>query len=106
MKSETPAPQETTGRHRLGDMDSRAATALQAGGGLTAVVAIVMWLANDIRELDANVARLGQELRDDVAELNESVAKDLAGIREDVVDVRLDVQAMKSERAPTTSSRR
>ena len=95
--NDTTTPGERTGRHRLGDVDPRSATALQAGGGIAGVIVIVGWLANDINQLDARIAALSTDLRRDIAELTHTVDTQITSIREDVVDVRLDVQTLKTE---------
>lgn len=102
---DTTTPGERTGRHRLGDVDPRSATAIQAGGGIASVIVIVGWLANDINQLDHRIAALSNDLRHDIAALTTTVNNEVTGLRRDVVDVRLDVQTLKAESHPPAPRR-
>lgn len=103
--NDTTTPGERTGRHRLGDVAMGPAAALQAGGGIGAVLLIVGWLANDIKQLDARLTTLHDGIRHDIMALTAAVNTEVADIREDVVEVRLDVQALKTEAKPAPQRR-
>ncbi len=103
--NDTTTPGERTGRHRLGDVAIGPAAALQAGGGIASVFLIVGWLANDIKQLDARITTLSNDIRHDIAVLTTTVNTEVSGIREDMVDVRLDVQTLKTEIRPAAPPR-